>query len=338
MHLISNTYPHWRTLFKVHVLLWQWQYSGQAVKTNLQKSCTTYPWCRWTPSEPSCPNSLARAWIQPPRKHFWLLGWTTASDSNTPHPAGLKPGGAEVCPQDLLQENQTLLNSSFWKHHSSFKRGQCVGMRLFWQVVPCDKAKVLLLVQLVCCSWHCTLQKCSLPATNNCKIYFMWCCSVHFKSGTCFCFLLKSIIILTKLSKIWYSISPIFASLQSFFLFWGVFWMPGYETPSPQSSKVFLKNTSLYLVPSYHNNNHLRNTINIQSNRILLQSPLTFFPSIPTSCGIRPQNTWNTIFSLHLQTANTEYISFLTFLCPDFLKTHITVLRHPLHPTPTAIW
>lgn len=159
----------------------------------------------------------------------------------------------------------------------------------------------------------------------------MRCCSVHFKSGTCFCFLLKSIIILIKLSKIWYSISPVFALLQSFFLFWGVFWMPGYETLSPQSSKVFLKNTSLYLVPSYHNNNHLRDTINIQLNRILLQSPLTFFPSTPTSRGIRPQNTWNTFFP-HLQTANKEHILFFTFLCPDFLETHIAVLDVPSLP------
>lgn len=94
--------------------------------------------------------------------------------------------------------------------------------RLFWQVVACDKAKVLLLVQLVCCSRHCPLQNCSLPATNNCKIYFMWCCCVHFKSGTCFCSLLKSITMLIKLSKVWYSISPIFTLLQSFFYF-GVF-------------------------------------------------------------------------------------------------------------------
>lgn len=145
--------------------------------------------------------------------------------------------------------------------------------RLFWQVVACDKTKVLLLVQLVCCLWHHSLQKCSLPVTNNCKIYFMWCCCVHFKSGTCFCFLLKSIIILIKLSKIWYSISPIFTLLQSFFYF-GVDFGCLDETPSSWSSKAFLKNTSLYLVPSYHSNNHLRNIINIQLNRILFQSPL----------------------------------------------------------------
>lgn len=69
--MISNTYPRCRTLFKVHALLCQWQYSGQAAKTNLQNSCTTSSWSRWTQSEPSHPNSLGRAWIQPPQRDFF---------------------------------------------------------------------------------------------------------------------------------------------------------------------------------------------------------------------------------------------------------------------------
>lgn len=141
------------------------------------------------------------------------------------HLAGLKPGGGfggfrEVYPEDLLQENQNILTPA--SKETSFSRD--AGMwewRLFWQVVACDKAKVLLLVQLVCCSWYCPLQKPSLPATSNCKMYFMQCCCVHFKSDIGFCFSLKSTSILIKLRS--NKVAPLFLLYYSLFSILGWF-------------------------------------------------------------------------------------------------------------------
>lgn len=68
---------------------------------------------------------------------------------------------------------------------------------LFWQAMACDNAKGLLLVQLVCCLWRCPLQKCLLPVTSDCKIYFVQSCCVHLTSGIRFCSSLNNISILT---------------------------------------------------------------------------------------------------------------------------------------------
>lgn len=102
-------------------------------KNNLQKFCPIYSWCRWTQTKPSDPNPLTRAWIQPPQM-VPILNNMVNHSLGCQHPSasrgwnlGVDSGGSEVYPEDLLQENQNVLNSSF-KRNKSFRWGQYVGM------------------------------------------------------------------------------------------------------------------------------------------------------------------------------------------------------------------
>lgn len=149
--------------------------------------------------------------------------------------------------------------------------------------MACDKARVLLLIQLV---WF-AARGTALSRNTHCQpqaIVKYISCNAGFKSEVYFCSSLNLKFIFVPHSKASASlsncpradtVSPRFLFYYSLFLFWGCFWMLGYEIPSPQSPKFFLKNTSLYLVPSYYNNSHLRNIINTQLNRVLFQSPLS---------------------------------------------------------------
>lgn len=187
--------------------------------------------------------------------------------------AGLKPGGAfrgfrglswRPTARKSKRIKLQLQKKQVFQVRTVCGNGGCFGK--WW---PVTKPKSYLF------NWF-VVRVIALSRNAHCQpqaiMKYIPCCCMCFKSDICFCSSLKSISILIKLSEIWYSISPIF-TLLVFFSILG--WLLGYEIPSPQSSKFFLKNTSLYLVPSYYNNSHLRNIINTQLNRILFQSPLS---------------------------------------------------------------
>lgn len=189
-----------------------------------------------------------------------------------------------------------------------------------------DKAKGMLPAQLGCCSRCCPLQQCSPPATSNCKLCFVQLCCVHFTSEFHFCFSLRNISslisclrsdLILPLFLLYCSFSILRCSLAA--------WLWNFL--------LFLKNTSLYLIPSYYNRSHLRNIINTQLNRILFQSQQKIFHWLQQAVGSGPKLLAMHFFSIY-RTANTEYIPSFTFCSniPDFLAFEIAAARCTFFP------
>lgn len=176
-----------------------------------------------------------------------------------------------------------------------------------------DKAKGMLLAQLGCCSWCCPLQQCSLPATSNCKSCLVQSCCVHFISDFEFCSSLRNTSSLISCLRsdlilppflLYCSLSILKCSLKA--------WLWNFL--------LFLKNTSLYLVPSYYNRSHLRNIINTQLNRILFQSQQKTFHWLQRAVGSDPKLLAIHFFpSIVVLIQNIFHLSHFCSNIPDFL-------------------
>lgn len=110
--------------------------------------------------------------------------------------------------------------------------------------------------------------------------------------------------------EIWFNIAPVFTLLQLFH----------FEGARLRNFLLVLKNTSLYLIPSYYNRSHLRNIINTQLNRILFQSQQKFFHWLQQAVGSGPKLLAIHFFpSIGLLIQNIFHLSHFCSNIPDFL-------------------
>lgn len=111
---------------RVHALLWQWQYSGQAVKTDLHHLLMVQMDTKWTlisqfPGQSLDPTPLDSDF-------FGCWGEPQPQIPTSPILQGWNLGLHRSALKTYCKKIKKLLNSSFYKYHKSFKRRQYVGM------------------------------------------------------------------------------------------------------------------------------------------------------------------------------------------------------------------